>query len=109
MLEDSELVARFDRAGLPRRHLYPLWYRGLLRLGLARPPPILMSFAELTAWLAPITAVTFYVLILVTGWVSDDDRQHFAVMGFLALLNPLASWLKYGAIRRRLGLARDPS
>lgn len=104
MRDQAELEALLARHGIPRRHLYPVWYRLLRRTGLLRKPPLLMTGFELFAWITPQTALLLTLLFKLNAWFSGGPDWHPRLVLFIALMNPSLVWLQYRSIRRRIGL-----
>lgn len=104
MTDQQTLENRFDENGLPRRLLYPLWYRLLRRLGFDVKPPVLLSLAGHYLYSGPTLVAGMILAIKLSQWLTGGPELNPEPIVAVSLLVPFSVWLRYQFIRRRIGL-----
>jgi hypothetical protein len=106
---DRELEIGFDRAGIPRRLLYPIWYRALTAIDIPCRPPVTLSFLGHIG-----VAAGFVVVVMGTAGLLMWSLGQISTRGFIIatlvplVIAPISNWLRYRAIRKRIAAAGGP-
>ncbi|MFW6094243.1 MAG: hypothetical protein ACODAC_09740 [Pseudomonadota bacterium] len=100
----SDIERRFRENDIPLRLLYPWWYRLGRRLGLDLRPPVTYTSAEHllygAAWALAVVLAAAPILVL----LGTEVEALVTLTLILLAVVPATSWLRYRAIRRRIGL-----
>jgi hypothetical protein len=104
-ITNRELERRFDEAGISRRLLYPLWYRLVGTLGIHCRPPVTFGFTQ-HVWIGSTLVLAVIAVLTVPLWLVGQLPRNGLIPTtvFLLVVNPLIGWMRYRAIRRRIGL-----
>jgi hypothetical protein len=109
MTTNPDLEQRFTENGIPRRHLYPVWYRINRAIGLRHRPPVLLNLLEHYLYIVPVLLAALGLGMLISQWLNDRPIASLRPLLAVFLLVPLVNWIRYRNIRRRIGLTRNDS
>lgn len=105
MTANSELEQLFAENDLPRRLLYPLFYRLNQKVGLRHRPPVMLNLAEYYLYTIPSLVVVAGTGWLLHYWLVGKPLSNMTPILVAFILAPLVGWFRYWMIRRRIGLA----
>ncbi|MEQ8486686.1 MAG: hypothetical protein RIB46_20165 [Pseudomonadales bacterium] len=103
---DQELERRFASAEVPRRLLYPVRYRLLRGIGVPIRPPV--TYGYLGHLLDAAGHIVVYMAIggSILHYVDGTPVRLLLMLTVIMVLFVSASnWLRFRAIRRRIGLS----
>lgn len=109
MTTDAELEQRFVEHGIPRRHLYPVWYRINRGVGLRHKSPVLLSLIEHYLFTLPTLILAMGLGALIYWGIYDKHLSSIEPLLVAFLLIPAINWIRYRNIRRRIGLTGNSS
>lgn len=104
MTSDRELQKLFLEHGIPRRHLYPWWYRLYRAMGMRLRPPVLYTLKQHFAVEGTPIAVILVVGSVLSWWLLETRLLMVAPMACLIVIIPLLNWRMYRRLRARLGI-----
>jgi hypothetical protein len=106
---EAELGRLFDRAGISKRLLCPLWCRALRKLGFPCRPPVTFRFVEHVCFAAVAVLAVMGTIGMAFWWLDlIPGRGLLLITLALLVLNPIVSALRYRSIRNRLKRVAAP-
>jgi hypothetical protein len=100
---EEELGRLFDRAGISRRLLCPLWCRALRRLGVPCRSPVTFRLVDHVCVAAVAVLVVMGTIGTAFWWLDLIPGRGLALITLaLLVVNPILSALRYRSIRNRL-------